>query len=89
MSDQDQNDRPEEFTKDIVFRNPDTLLRRAWIERALAGVRRRLDPEATEARITAGSKADAQSGAVPVEKPSVPPARGAPKLYVVDGGRRR
>ena len=60
MSDEDQ-DRP-------LIRNEDTLRRRAWIDRALAGVRERLQPDA--------------ASMTPPEVPPAKP-RSRPRLYVV------
>ena len=60
MSDEDQ-DRP-------LIRNEDTLRRRAWIDRALAGVRERLQP-------------DEASTTQPEATPAGPRSR--PRLYVV------
>ena len=55
----------------IAFRNADTLDRRAWIDRALSGVRRRLqlegEPDMTQ---------------VPPPAAAAPPP-GRPQLYVV------
>ncbi len=60
--------------QDDIIRNPETRQRRAWIQRAIDGVRRRLDsgqgiPTASETAETTG------------------PER--PHLYVVRSGRRR
>ena len=74
MSD-DDNDRP-------LIRNEDTLRRRAWIDRALAGVRERLKPDEI------GEMPVSAQPAVPVV-PAVsanPPdgeARSRPCLYVI------
>lgn len=60
----------------IAFRNADTLHRRAWIDRALAGVRGRLQHD--------DEGAPAQAAPPPVtgdSTDSAPPAR--PRLYVV------
>ncbi len=72
MSD-DDNDRP-------LIRNEDTLRRRAWIDRALAGVRSRLRPD--------------ELGEGPAEPPPAPepdsvtsPARPGPRLYLVRKSR--
>ena len=56
----------------IAFRNGDTLDRRAWIDRALSGVRRRLQLE--------GEGDPAQVAPQPMTG-AAPPAR--PHLYVV------
>ena len=76
MSDEDQY-RP-------LIRNEDTLLRRAWIDRALAGVRERLQPdEFTEKAAVAGTAGNPDV-ASPV-RPEGPPAEtgNRPRLYVV------
>jgi hypothetical protein len=72
------NKEHDDTEREIVFRNPDTVQRRAWIERALAGVRRRLDPDA-------GS----DTGNPRPESASPPRPSGTPRLYVVTGGRPR
>ena len=65
MSD-DDNDRP-------LIRNEDTLRRRAWIDRALAGVRSRLKPDEL-----------GEAPALPEAAPPEPAADGSrPKLYLV------
>ncbi|MBL8199969.1 MAG: hypothetical protein JNK40_03270 [Chromatiales bacterium] len=67
MSD-DDNDRP-------LIRNEDTLVRRAWIDRALAGVRSRLKPDEL-------GEAPAPPEAPPAEaEPAAEAVR--PKLYLV------
>jgi hypothetical protein len=69
-----------------LIRNEDTLRRRAWIDRALAGVRGRLKPAELGEALPAAALA-------PVEPPAIQPAateppeaagdRGRPKLYLV------
>lgn len=75
LTSDDDNDCP-------LIRNEDTVRRRAWIDRALAGVRDRLKPD--EIGETPGSL----QPAVPVvpASPAVTadcPAPGRPRLYVV------
>lgn len=72
MTDQD-DDQP-------LIRNEDTLHRRAWIDRALAGVRQRLVPadppgEAAAAPVAAPPAAQAPEAATPAR----------PRLYLVRG----
>ena len=58
----------------IVFRNEDTLHRRAWIDRALSGVRGRLHAD--------DEGEPAQAAPARLTDPAIlPPAR--PQLYVV------
>jgi hypothetical protein len=71
MSD-DDHDRP-------LIRNEDTLLRRAWIDRALAGVRSRLKPAELGEAPAAMDPAPAEPAAAP--EPAADGSR--PKLYVV------
>ncbi|MBM4221206.1 MAG: hypothetical protein FJ170_04585 [Gammaproteobacteria bacterium] len=61
----------------IAFRNADTLDRRAWIDRALSGVRARLHRD---------DEGDTAQSAPPVPGPAPqPPQR--PHLYVVPNRR--
>lgn len=75
MADKHRGDEPQ-------FKNPETVLRRAWIERALAGVRARLDRDADI--LPAPSAGDDSSGAEDDAG-----ADGAPRLYVVRNDRAR
>ncbi len=71
MSDDDK-DRP-------LIRNEDTLIRRAWIDRALAGVRSRLKPAEL-------GEAPAAADLAPTDpaEPAEAPADGSrPKLYLI------
>jgi hypothetical protein len=80
MSDDDKN-RP-------LIRNEDTLHRRAWIDRALAGVRGTLKP----AELGEGAGAAPPAGpAEPAAKPGPAPAPDAtrPRLYLVRNPRGR
>lgn len=71
MTDQD-DDRP-------LIRNEDTLHRRAWIDRALSGVRQRLLPQdPAEPAATPAAPAAPAAGEAPA--PGTP---GRPRLYVV------
>ena len=71
MSDDDQ-DRP-------LIRNEDTLVRRAWIDRALAGVRGRLKPdELGEAPTALPEPAPAEPGEAGTAE-----AGRRPRLYLV------
>lgn len=74
MSD-DDNDRP-------LIRNEDTLHRRAWIDRALAGVRGRLKP----AELGEGGNLPAAANAIP-ETEGQRADRSPPRLYIVKGPR--
>ena len=77
MSD-DDHDRP-------LIRNEDTLLRRAWIDRALAGVRSRLKPDELGEALEAKDPAPAEPPAA-----AEPAADGGrPKLYVVRNSQSR
>lgn len=69
MSDRD-HDEP-------IFRNEETLQRRAWIERALAGVRDRLRPHEL------GGPGPAASVPVEPEEPASNAATVRPRLYLV------
>jgi hypothetical protein len=69
MSDND-HDRP-------LIRNEDTLRRRAWIDRALAGVRGRLKPDEL------GEAPSALPGPAPAEPPESAADGSRPKLYLV------
>ena len=65
-----------------LIRNEDTLRRRAWIDRALAGVRGRLKP----AELGEAPVASEASTAEPAE----PPGEGSrPKLYLVRNAETR
>jgi hypothetical protein len=90
MSDQDQISELEPGSR--RFMNEETVLRRAWIERALAGVRDHLVGDNRETSelplpLAAGEPPGARSPeALPAapERPS-----GPPRLVVVPGGRGR
>lgn len=69
MSD-DDNDRP-------LIRNEDTLHRRAWIDRALAGVRGRLKPAEL------GEQPPATAAEPVADAPAAGADRPAPRLYLV------
>lgn len=62
------------------FRNEETVQRRAWIDRALAGVRERLRPHEL-----GGSSTGSSPGAEPAEpgEPATPRGAGKPQLYLV------
>lgn len=71
MSDNEKNQNmSDNDNEQIAFRNADTLHRRAWIDRALSGVRGRLKP-------------DADADPAQVAPPPVPGAPSRPHLYVV------
>jgi hypothetical protein len=68
-----------------LIRNEDTLRRRDWIDRALAGVRSRIKPaELGEAPETTGA-----APVAPVKGADAPTDDGRPKLYVVRNVDRR
>lgn len=69
MSD-DDNNRP-------LIRNEDTLRRRAWIDRALAGVRSRLTPDEL------GERPETPAPPAPEQHPAGSPDRRGPRLYLV------
>ena len=69
MSD-DDNDRP-------LIRNEDTLRRRAWIDRALAGVRGRLKPAEL------GEQPPSPAATPAAEAPAPGSERPGPRLYLV------
>ena len=77
MSDNDE--------KPPEFRNQDTLHRRAWIDRALAGVRHRLEAE-DPASLQGGH---GSSNDAPVALEVAGKARRAGPLYLVRGEKRR
>jgi hypothetical protein len=78
MSEQDK-DQP-------LFRNEDTLRRRAWIDRALAGVRQRLKPsEHGEQPVSTAGAEDSGPG----DDPAGNATPGRPRLYVVRGHEPR
>ena len=85
MSDKNKN---EEF-----FRNTDTLVRRAWIESALEGVRARLGSGISTLEF--GDAADVPAASVaerpsPVQSPGTPAVKSKPRLYVAwSAGIRR
>ncbi len=60
-----------------TFRNEETVQRRAWIDRALAGVRERLRPQEL-----GGSSPESSPGAEPAE-PANARGAGKPQLYLV------
>ncbi|MEO7386132.1 MAG: hypothetical protein ABIX37_04275 [Gammaproteobacteria bacterium] len=68
MSDEDK-DRP-------LIQNEDTLRRRAWIDRALAGVRGRLKPAEL-------GETPAMPEAASADTAEAPPAARRPRLYLV------
>ena len=77
--------------KPPVFRNQDTLHRRAWIDRALAGVRHRLDsndPAAGSAHPVPTAAVSERSGPAAVNPPA-PGHTGPPTLYLVPDDKRR
>ena len=66
-----------------LIRNEDTLRRRAWIDRALAGVRGRLKPaELGEAPLALEPAAIKPAA---IEPPEATGDSGRPKLYLVRG----
>lgn len=80
LTSDDDNDCP-------LFRNEDTVRRRAWIDRALAGVRDRLKP--AEIGETPGSLQPAAPvvPASPADTGGIG-ARRRPNLYVIRNGNR-
>ena len=79
MSDNDPMSTREQGT---LFKNEETRLRRAWIERALSGARRRLaeaDPALPSPRADAPPTATEQSAYVGTDD--------KPRLYLVSGGK--
>lgn len=84
MSDHDhttRNSGPEGDSRETLFKNPDTVLRRAWIERALAGVRQRMDAEQGIPALAI----DGAPEAVGAAEAETLPKR--PQLYLVRGGK--
>ena len=66
-----------------LIRNEETLRRRAWIDRALAGVRGRLQPAEL-------GEAPAPSASVSATEPAEPTGDGSrPKLYLVRNSETR
>jgi hypothetical protein len=73
--------------------NEETVLRRAWIERALAGVRDHLvsdNREAAELPLSRAAAAESPGACGPEALPAAPERpSGPPRLVVVPGGRGR
>jgi hypothetical protein len=78
---------PDDDTDRPLIRNEDTLRRRAWIDRALAGVRDRLKPDEI------GELAGPAQPVIPAVTPADPVADGAatpaarPNLYLIRNRR--
>lgn len=97
MSDQDQMSgqmsKPEQGSR--RFNNEDTVLRRAWIERALAGVRDHLEVVDLPVSRAGGPSPGPSPGLSPGPgRPEARPATaerpsGPPRLVIVPGGRGR
>lgn len=65
-----------------LIRNEDTLRRRAWIDRALAGVRERLKPDEI-GELPASAQPATPEVPVMLSAPAADPVASRPRLYMI------